>query len=99
MESRRHLFDEWAESYDDAVQTDAGFPFAGYDQVLDEIFRLSGAKPGMRVLDLGTGTGNLAALIVSGDITEDLASLGDEIKVAARARFDGLQDTSAVLGP
>ena len=44
MESRRHLFDEWAGSYDDAVQTDAGFPFAGGDQVLGEIFRLSGAS-------------------------------------------------------
>ena len=52
----------------------------------------------MRLLELGAGIGNLAGLIVSGDITEDLALLGEEIKVAARARFDGLKDASALLG-
>ncbi len=58
---RCRLFDRWAGSYDNEVRSDAGFPFAGYDRVLDEIVHLAIAKPGMRVLDLGTGTGNLAA--------------------------------------
>lgn len=61
IEDRCQLFDRWAGSYDDAVHADAGFPFAGYEQVSDEIVRLSAVEPGTRVLDLGTGTGNLAA--------------------------------------
>lgn len=53
-------FDAWAEQYDQDVTVD-GFPFTGYARVLDEIVRQAQAAPGMRVLDLGTGTGNLAA--------------------------------------
>jgi putative AdoMet-dependent methyltransferase len=54
------LFDDWAEHYDQSVQDDGGFPFDGYEQVLDEITRAAGAQGGMKVLDLGVGTGNLA---------------------------------------
>jgi len=86
MDSRCHLFDEWAESYDDAVQTNAGFPFAGYDQVLGEIFRLSGAKPGMRVLDLGTGTGNLAGLFAAFGCTVIGVDFSSEMLAAARKK-------------
>lgn len=53
-------FDQWAEQYDQDVTVD-GFPFTGYERVLDEVVRQAQAAPGMRVLDLGTGTGNLAA--------------------------------------
>lgn len=58
---RVQLFDDWAEYYDPSIQDDGTFPFDGYERVLDEIVRASGAQPGMMVLDLGTGTGNLAA--------------------------------------
>lgn len=53
-------FDDWAESYDAAVTGD-GFPFAGYQEVLDKVVELAEPHPGMAVLDLGAGTGNLAA--------------------------------------
>ena len=52
-------FDNWAESYDASVTTDQ-FPFCGYQQVLKEVVALADVRPGMSVLDLGTGTGNLA---------------------------------------
>jgi putative AdoMet-dependent methyltransferase len=54
-------FDEWAETYDDSVLTDR-FPFQGYRDVLTRIFALAETRPGLPVLDLGTGTGNLAGL-------------------------------------
>jgi putative AdoMet-dependent methyltransferase len=54
-------FDEWAESYDESVSTDQ-FPFYGYKDVLTRTVELARAQPGMTVLDLGTGTGSLAAL-------------------------------------
>ena len=52
-------FDTWAETYDESVSVDQ-FPFHGYREVLTSTFALAEATPGMSVLDLGTGTGNLA---------------------------------------
>jgi putative AdoMet-dependent methyltransferase len=65
VEDRRELFDEWAGAYDADVAANQGFPFAGYDQVLAHIMVRAGAQPGMAVLDLGTGTGALAARFVA----------------------------------
>ncbi len=57
---REKLFDNWADSYDEAVQSDRGFPFAGYEATLDRVAALACAKPSLRALKLGIGTGNLA---------------------------------------
>jgi ubiquinone/menaquinone biosynthesis C-methylase UbiE len=53
-------FDHWAETYDRDVVTQDTFPFAGYEQALRTVVDLAAAEPGMTVLDIGTGTGNLA---------------------------------------
>jgi putative AdoMet-dependent methyltransferase len=58
----RSEFDDWAESYDLSVTSDR-FPFIGYRNLLDSMVTLAGIKPGQSVLDLGTGTGNLAFLL------------------------------------
>ena len=63
-----------------------GFPFAGYDQLLGEIFRLSAAEPGMRVLDLGTGTGNLAARFAAFGCTVIGVDFSSEMLAAARRK-------------
>jgi putative AdoMet-dependent methyltransferase len=52
-------FDDWAGSYDRDVTGDR-FPFDGYERLLDTVVSLAKVRPAMRVLDLGTGTGNLA---------------------------------------
>ena len=52
-------FDDWAETYDVSV-SNGQFPFLGYQQVLAKMVALAEVRPGMSVLDLGTGTGNLA---------------------------------------
>ena len=58
---RIQLFDNWAKNYDATITSrDGKFPHGGYDEVLDEVVRLTEAKPHMRILDLGIGTGNLA---------------------------------------
>ena len=53
-------FDDWADTYDRDVASQTTFPFAGYEQALATVVELAQAQPGMTVLDLGTGTGNLA---------------------------------------
>jgi putative AdoMet-dependent methyltransferase len=54
-------FDPWAETYDQDVITQNVFPFAGYKRALDTVVQLAAVARGMSVLDIGTGTGNLAA--------------------------------------
>ena len=53
-------FDHWAASYDNDVYS-GGFPFSGYENTLDEIVKTAQPQLGMQILDLGVGTGNLAA--------------------------------------
>jgi putative AdoMet-dependent methyltransferase len=53
-------FDDWAETYDRNVLDVSTFPFIGYDLVLNAIVSKTEPQPGLSVLDLGTGTGNLA---------------------------------------
>ena len=53
-------FDSWAKSYDRDVQEQTRFPFNGYERVLEAVAILAEPQAGQAVLDLGTGTGNLA---------------------------------------
>ena len=53
-------FDGWAEDYDQSITNTPNFPFTGYEKILNTVVELADPQPGMRVLDLGTGTGNLA---------------------------------------
>ena len=55
-------FDPWAATYDGDVAAQNQFPFNGYRQVLQTVIELAQPRPGMSVLDVGTGTGNLAVL-------------------------------------
>ncbi len=65
MKTGSELFDDWAKHYDESLASgSAPVSFEGYDQVLAEAVRRARVKQGMSVLDLGTGTGNLAALFV-----------------------------------
>jgi putative AdoMet-dependent methyltransferase len=63
---RSQLFDQWAKDYDNSLLSDKdSFPFAGYERVLECVVSLADVKPDMRILDLGIGTGNLAARFVN----------------------------------
>ena len=61
MSERQELFDDWAESYDESLEDASGFPFEGYEQVLSKIVGEADVDEGDRILDVGTGTGALAA--------------------------------------
>ena len=59
-----YAFDLWAENYDaDVALSDASgtYPFAGYREVLNMIYRKVHERPARSVLDIGFGTGTLTA--------------------------------------
>jgi putative AdoMet-dependent methyltransferase len=66
-QSRTQLFDRWAEHYEPSIRDKDSFPFDGYARVLDEIVHIAGPQSGMKMLDLGIGTGNLAARFAATD--------------------------------
>ncbi len=55
-------FDLWADGYDASVaasDAEESYPFAGYKKVLAEVYRAVRQHGGLRVLDIGFGTGVL----------------------------------------
>lgn len=64
-ERNPEFFDRWANEYDWFVGGWAeSFPFKGYDDLLNRIVELADPQPGMKILDMGIGTGNLAERFV-----------------------------------
>ena len=53
-------FDPWAETYDHDVSELNKFPFDGYERALEIVVELAAPESGSSILDIGTGTGNLA---------------------------------------
>lgn len=79
-------FDAWAETYDQTVTVD-DFPFDGYECALDTVVTLADARPGMSVLDLGTGTGNLALRFTSLGCDLWCTDFSEAMLVKARAKL------------
>jgi len=57
-------FDQWAPGYDESVYGCHGFPFERYNDLLELVVDFVNPRKGIKVLDLGTGTGNLAEKLV-----------------------------------
>ena len=58
-------FDQWAATYDQEVELEKGFPFCGYNSMLNMIIERAGSSENQKILDLGCGTGNLSDLFHS----------------------------------
>ena len=84
QQNRVQLFDSWAGNYDHSVHANDDFPVAGYTQVLDEVVRLADLRPGMTILELGIGTGNLAMRLTGQGIK--LWGIDFSTKMLARAK-------------
>lgn len=85
-------FDSWAGSYDGDVRASAeSYPFAGYDALMDEICARVCRRPGGRVLDLGCGTGLLAARLAAAGCSVTGLDFSDEMLAEARRRAGGAE--------
>jgi putative AdoMet-dependent methyltransferase len=86
---RQNLFEKWAATYDHSVQDKKSFPFAGYDQVLETIVEQADLQSSNSVLDLGTGTGNLAARLLKKTLRVVGADFSGEMLIKAREKLPG----------
>ena len=83
-------FDGWADSYDADIQAVSGFPLEGYLDVLERLVELAQVQPGMRVLDLGCGTGNLTQRFVDLKCAVLGSDFSPRMLSLARAKLPGV---------
>lgn len=85
-------FDNWAGSYERDVRDGAGsYPFAGYDGLMAQIEGRICASPGARVLDLGCGTGLLAARLAAAGCYVTGLDFSAEMLAEARRSVPGAE--------
>lgn len=87
-------FDRWQPDYDAAVRAcdEAGdYPFAGYRELMEQMLNLLNARPGMRILELGCGTGHLAAALAARGHTVTAVDFSEQMLAAARKRAPGVR--------
>jgi len=88
-------FDGWAETYDSAVEASSRI-YARYGEVLDAVVEVARVGPGKRVLDIGTGTGNLAKrCLVRGASVVGLDP-SEKMLAQARAKMGGHSNADLV---
>ena len=80
-------FDDWAATYDQSVSDGQIFPFTGYGDLLKTVFTLAEPRPGLSVLDLGTGTGNLAFLFAQAGCSLWCTDFSEPMLVKARRKL------------
>jgi len=88
-------FDSIAERYDAVVEWDTRTYYARYGEVLDAVVTRAGAGPGVRVLDIGTGTGNLAVRCLA--VGASVVGLDPSEPMLARAREKVPAEADAVF--
>jgi putative AdoMet-dependent methyltransferase len=91
-------FDQWAISYDEELASpQKTFPFAGYFHVLACILEQAQVVAGMKVLDLGVGTGNLARLFVDAGCDVTGLDFSPMMLDKARTKLPGIKLLQADL--
>lgn len=94
---KQQLFDDWAAQYDTDVTNEEEFPFIGYDRVLNLIVQEAALNPSLEVLDLGTGTGNLAARLLTSGCTVWGVDFSPEMLTLAREKMPDMKLIQANL--
>ena len=95
---RVSLFDTWAANYDRSIESGtAPVSFEGYEQVLAQVVEQAQVSRGMRVLDLGTGTGNLASRFLDAGCTVWGMDFSTHMLAKARKKLPRLRTVQADL--
>jgi len=95
MEFLPEQFDPWAANYDNDVTAEAGFPFTGYADLLQSMVEVANPQFNHKVLDLGCGTGNLAAAFASVGCLVWGTDFSDKMITSARNKYPDLNFTVA----
>lgn len=85
-------FDQWADKYDEHVRAgerEGGYPFAGYGEVHERVFRRVSAKKNADLLDLGFGTGTLTARLYDAGCRVFGQDFSPKMHEAAAAKMPG----------
>lgn len=90
-------FDAWAPDYDDAVRDETSYPFDGYSRVLDRVIELAAIEPGMELLELGPGTGNLTSRLVAAGASVWAVDFSAEMLALARLKVPQVRLAKAGL--
>ena len=80
-------FDAWQAQYEAdvaACEANEDYPFAGYTELQQQIFDIVHAREGVSVLDLGCGTGKLAARLLAAGHPVTAADFSDNMLAAAQ---------------
>ena len=88
---REALFDDWAADYDQHTSARNAFPFAGYEDVLQRIVEQADTNHRARFLDVGTGTGNLAARLTGENREIWGTDFSEKMLEAARAKCSSIR--------
>lgn len=80
-------FDAWAGHYDQSIREESVFPFDGYNRVLENIIEWAAVSNRKSVLDLGTGTGNLALLFAKQGCQLVCTDFSQSMLVLARGKL------------
>ena len=98
MKTGKELFNAWAANYDQLLDSgNASISFEGYADVLAKTIVKTQAVPGMCVLDLGTGTGNLAAGFLAAGCQVWGMDFSEIMLAKAREKLPSLQPVLADL--
>lgn len=93
-------FDAWQAQYEAdvaACEAAGDYPFAGYTELHDQIFDIVHAREGVSVLDLGCGTGKLAARLLEAGHPVTAVDFSENMLTAARKEAPGALFVQAEL--
>jgi putative AdoMet-dependent methyltransferase len=97
-EKNKMVYDAWSVKYDEILAAKkAPISFEKYDEVLFTVFEQAGVKEGMKVLDIGTGTGNLAAIFISAKCDVWGMDFSTGMLTIAKEKLPGLRTVQANL--
>lgn len=93
-------FDAWQAQYDaDVAACEAAedYPFAGYTELQQQIFDIVHAREGVTALDLGCGTGRMAARLLEAGHPVTAVDFSDNMLAAAAKNAPGAELIKAEL--